>query len=162
MQCILVHVATARTAVWARQLRKLSFLCQYGTNWGIYCFNWLQLSSTMIGHPHEQWWSSPLRTEACQHLNFDLILGLWPLSWVSPLSVCVCSSISSSLHMAGALLRTELSAELSASSLNLQDILIHSVFLPPEHWQGAHTVHSTTEQHYGYSSHPGACCSLKN
>ncbi len=31
-QCILVHVGTAKTAVWAGQLRKLSFLCQYSTN----------------------------------------------------------------------------------------------------------------------------------
>ncbi len=46
---------TASTAVWAGQLRKLSFLCQYTTNWGIYCFKWLKLPS------HEKWWIFPLR-----------------------------------------------------------------------------------------------------
>ncbi len=38
------------------KLRKLSFLCQYRTNWKKYCFNWPQLPWTWTGHPHEQWW----------------------------------------------------------------------------------------------------------
>ncbi len=37
MQCILVYVGTARISVRAGQLRKLSFLCQHSTKWGIYC-----------------------------------------------------------------------------------------------------------------------------
>ncbi len=61
MQCILAHIGTARTAVRAAQLRKLSSLCQYCTNWGIYCFKRLQLTSTLIEHPHEKWWISPLK-----------------------------------------------------------------------------------------------------
>ncbi len=60
MQCILVHVGTAEMAVWAGQLRKLSFICRYSTNWGIHCFNWLQWPSTLIRHPHEKWWTFPL------------------------------------------------------------------------------------------------------
>ncbi len=44
-------------AMWAGQLGKFSFLCQYSTNWGIYCCNWLQFPSTLTGHPHEKWWS---------------------------------------------------------------------------------------------------------
>ncbi len=60
MQSILVHTGTARTAVWAGQLRKLSFLWQYSTNWETDCFNELQLLLILIAHPHEKWWIFPL------------------------------------------------------------------------------------------------------
>ncbi len=63
--CDAMHPGTCRhckNGCWAGQLRKLSFLCQYSTNWGIYCFSWLQLPSTLIGHPHEKWWIFPLNS----------------------------------------------------------------------------------------------------
>ncbi len=59
-KCILAHVGTARTSVWAGQLRKLSFLCQYSTNWGLYCLNWLELPPKLIGCPNEKWRIFPL------------------------------------------------------------------------------------------------------
>ncbi len=49
------------------QLRKLSFLCQYSTNWGIYGFNWLQLPSILTLHPHETWWIFPLSFAISKH-----------------------------------------------------------------------------------------------
>ncbi len=61
MHCILVHVGTSRMALSAGRLRKSNFLCWYSTNRGIYCFNWLQLPSTLIENPHKKWWMFPLR-----------------------------------------------------------------------------------------------------
>ncbi len=69
MQCILVHVEPAR-------MKKLSFLCQYSTNWGINCLNWLQLPLTLIGHPHEKW-RIFLLNELCTYLSMHICIHVW-------------------------------------------------------------------------------------
>ncbi len=62
--CDAMHLCTrrrCRNACVSRTLSKHKFLCQFGTNWGIYCFNRLQLPSTLMGHPPERWWIFPLK-----------------------------------------------------------------------------------------------------
>ncbi len=73
MQCILVNVGTARWAVWAGQLRKLSFLCQYSTNWGTYCF---KLTTITINIDWTSTWKGVDFPFNVWH--FDKLLKLWP------------------------------------------------------------------------------------
>lgn len=59
-QCILVHVGTTITAVQEGKLRKNQLLLQYSTYWGMCCFSWLHLPSTLIEYLLKMWSISPL------------------------------------------------------------------------------------------------------
>ncbi len=54
------------------KLRKLSFLCQYSTNWGSYCFNYLQLPSTLNIHVFE---THPYSVFESLHMNFIISMS---------------------------------------------------------------------------------------
>ncbi len=49
-------------------------------NWGIYCFNWMQLPSTLIGHPHEKWRIFPLIYKGSEAFKKKLNTCSWLIS----------------------------------------------------------------------------------
>ncbi len=81
------------TPVWADQIKKCSFLCQYSTNWEIYCINWLQLPSTLTGHPHEKWQIFPLIQ--CLLL---LLASYLPPAAVRSADTCIIIGVTSQKH----------------------------------------------------------------